>query len=515
MRAVSIGCLGLIGFVAAGCPGMDDATDCASTKTCAYAASDSGDAAAPGEGGPLDGSPSLDAASDGDAGVDTGPQPGCDKTPREDAATVVTDRCGVFVSPTGNDSAIGTKADPFKTLSTALSHTRGTGNRIYVCGTSSQVYAETLALTALDSGRQIFGGLTCDAWTYDEAAKPNVRAPAANTNALVVDGTTGLLVEDLAFTALDASGAGASSIAVFVRGGADVTMHRVKITAGKGVDGTNGADGNYTFPSVSLDGNPVNGTGGGGVKDGPACPGVTATSRGGRGKDGLTSEDGTAGLPSISPSVPPTATGAGGTKDVTCGAGGTGKDGSSGPEGAVGGNALVVGTLTLVGWQTASGGDGKPGAVAQGGGGGGGPNAGAGGGGAAGGCGGAGGAGGLGGGGSIGCLVLNAMVTLDTAIVTTSDGGKGGAGGAGQGGEPGGSGSGGANGGCAGGSGGTGGTGAHGGGGAGGVSVPVLYKSASAPSITNLTAQKGQPGAGGAGATGSGIPGANDNVLGL
>lgn len=505
--AALFGAIGLATL--AGCPGVSESADCTDSKTCSGgdASASNGDADA--------GVGSETGAQDG--ALESGPAPGCEKTPSE-SSDVIADRCGVFVSPTGSDTALGTKADPWKTLTKAITSTRGGNQRIHVCAGANPTYVEALVLTSLDTGREIFGGLSCDTWAYDATKIPNVKASAAGTSALVVDGTTGVRIEDLGFESVDASpaGAGASSVAVFVKSGAEVTLRRVKMKAGVGADAPpSGAAGNLTMPGGSRDGSGATGTVGGPAKDGPTCPSGVDTSRGGGGKGGVAGSNAENGAPAIAPPSPATATGAGGVVGASCTGTTLGTPGSNGKDGNTGANASVLGVASTSGWAPAPGTDGTDGTVAQGGGGGGGPTTGAGGGGGVGGCGGGAGKGGGGGGGSIGVLVFDAKLTLASCAIVTSNGGKAGAGGAGQGGQGGGSGGGGASGGCAGGNGGTGGAGGHGGGGAGGVSIGVLYKSVDVPTTTSLTVTRGTGGSGGAGGTGPVLAGASEDVKGL
>src|SRR4051812_43746135 len=70
-------------------------------------------------------------AATSDAGRDTAPADatpdedvsnvvaGCEKAPSE-SSDVVVDRCGVFVAPTGDDAAAGTKTAPFRTIAKGI-----------------------------------------------------------------------------------------------------------------------------------------------------------------------------------------------------------------------------------------------------------------------------------------------------------------------------------------------------------------------------------------------------------
>ncbi len=441
-------------------------------------------------------------------------------TPASDAC-VVSEAFGVFASPGGSDgTGTGTQLSPYATLGKAMDVAKGSGKRVYACGSAGN-YGENLVVGTARDGVSVYGGLDCTspgAWSYG-ASKVATVAPSSGI-ALSVSGlVTGVTFTDMGFQAPDApatapaSGAGASSIAVVVSDSAGVVFTRGTIKGGHGQPGAAGTLAPYSnFPTASdLHGNSGTDSAGGLAKP-ASCPGVasaTATS-GGKGGD-PPSGSGDPGQPDLSDA------GTGGPGGGTCS---NGNDGFSGIAGSDGAGASTLGTLSGTTWLSSGGTSGSAGGPGQGGSGGGAQAGGGGGGGGAGGCGGAGAGHGSGGGGSVALLAVNSTaLSLNGVQLIAGTAGAGGPGGAGQPGQsPGGvrgvaTGAGG----CNGGNGGAGGNGGGGGGGAGGPSVGVLY-SGTAPTLDSATMssfQAGIPGAGGEGgavAADGGLSGSNNGV---
>ena len=437
----------------------------------------------------------------GDAPIDGYVPPGCDPLAEpKDAPKCVVDKFGVFVDATGGaETNLGTKASPVKTIATALAM-RGGKPRVYVCEGS---YAEHVKLT---SGVAIYGGFACGTWTYS-GTKAKV-APSDAGYALEVNGAMGT-VADVEFVAQPGTDASRSSVAVAVTNSPQLSLRRVKVEAGAGFKGDDGADG---APGVatpaSLDGIVATASAGGAAK-GCTCS-TGGTSKGAKGGDPTGAEPDGANGEIVQ--VPSTSSGAGQTRSDCEGGGPAAKAGSDAP--AVGNaSAPSLGTLDATGWRPGDGSGGPNGVPGQGGGGGGSYVKGApivnggGGGGACGGCGGGGGGGGKGGGASIAIISVQSTVTVQASQLVTANAGAGGTGktgiaggaGGGKGGVPVGSFA------CTGGNGGSGGAGGAGSGGAGGISVGVLSKGPK-PTLdtttTVTTGDKGTPGAGGAGNNG-------------
>jgi hypothetical protein len=463
------------------------------------------------------GSGGADAGGGGNGG---GPPAGC--VPNENADPV-SDTCGVFVSSSlGDDSNVGTKEKPLKTLGAALAK----GKAVYACG---EGFVEAVSIAG---SATLYGALGCTKdWAYDGTKKTQLTAAADTIPMSVAKATTSAEVLDFVITAADASKDGGSSIAVLAAQAA-LSLTRCDVAAGNGkaglagaayqdsaqagVDGKAGND--VCSASTSLGGDAV--TSMCGTPDSVSgAGGIGSIAAGG---------DGSKGLPASA------ANGGAGEDTSACTAGGPGDAGAAGTAGT---GATGLGTLSATGFAGVSGGEGGPGSVAQGGGGGGGAKgettatlcpAGMGGGasggsGASGGCGGLGGKGGSAGGASLALVSLDATLSFASVTVKVGSGGAGGDGGTPQGG-----GAGGVNGGaggkgknalkaaCAGGPGGKGGDGGKGGGGTGGHAIGVAA-TGSAPAMEGVTFAKGTPGLGGKGDNangnmGDGAPGVAADV---
>ena len=478
-------------------------TSCEQAGTCGGTGATGGASGAGGDSG-LGGSSGTSGTggSGGDGGT-------CDttKSPSEESC-LVADEYAIFVSPSGSDSADGTKSAPVQSWEKALTLGNAAGKIVIACNDD---FTSPVSLTSAHSGTKLYGGFKCSDWSYDSAKKTKL-APAAGGVALSLDGVVGFHAEDVIVEAKDATTAGASSIAMFANSSSGLTLARVDLKAGKGADGAKGTAAPFAYPKqTDLNGNDASGTTGGGLKTWN-CPGGTQTIGGLGGSAVPGGQSGTAGQP-------PLGAGEGGVAGGNCVAG-LGKDGATPPATPAASGATTLGTLSSSGWTPASGTDGATGSPGQGGGGGASDANFGGGGGGAGGCGGAGGPGGKGGGASIALLLLDTPITLDSTVtLTTSAAGKGGDGAAGQAGQPifgfKGSDAGGTA--CAGGAGAPGADGGAGGGAAGGISAAVVWKGAAAPSVdtgTKVTlGTKGGKGIGGKAGSNDGIDGVAQDVV--
>jgi hypothetical protein len=448
-------------------------------------------------------------------GGDSGPPPSC--IPSENSGAVA-DSCGVFVSRTRGDATHGkgTQAAPYKTITVALTK----GSTVYACaGTTS--YSEALVV---DKAMTLFGALDCGTWAYDAVKKTQLTAPADAVPLTLSSSASGTEIYDFAITAVGATAAGGSSIALWDNG-ADLDLTRCELTAGQGAvgapgvtpagSGQQGAAAPTPTPATALDGCGMNQTGVFGGSPGQSMCSTINTSGGlgGSGTDLATGGAGTDAQPQPQPNAMSGFDGkAGKAEDTTpCLPGDNGANGLPGTMPGTG--ATGLGDLGSTGYQapTATPGQSAGGPGYGGGGGGGaekcangfaGP---AGGGGGAGGCGGQPGGAGQSAGSSFALVSLSATVTLSTVTLTAANGGTGGVGGNGQ---PGGSGG---NGGlagssgsdttvkaCNGGNGGQGGRGSSGGGGLGGHSSGIAFKG-TAPTQMNVTINHGTGGPGGIG----------------
>lgn len=468
-----------------------------------------------------------------DGGTDVVP---CDATKKpSEASCVIEDRFGVFVSPSGSDGASGARAAPFKTISYALAH--ASGKNVYVC---AGTYTEPITLGAAVDGAGMFGGFDCGSWAYSTSSRPKV-APASGIALTIQNLSMGATIEDFEFDAPDGTMPGNSSIAAVISSSMNVAFRRVKVVAGKGKEGSPGANGGGTGNMPAMKGADGN-KGAAACTANPNLGGTTAitmcdgqaVSTGGKGGDGAIStaaqgDNGNDGTPPLTAGL-----GKGGQGEPlsgawTCGANGTGQGGDDGMLGGTGDGATGLGSLTSNGWTGNRGDDGHDGKPGQGGGGGGGtkapascalpiPTGASAGSGGGGGCGGKAGGGGGPGGSSIAVVSVGSIVTFDACDLITNAGGKGGDGGQGQrggdGGLPGGGGTGigTSKNACSGGQGGQGGSGGPGGAGLGGHSIGVAY-TGTAPTRLWGTVMTGIAGLGGAAGPGGTATGKGDDGI--
>jgi len=449
-----------------------------------YHAGSSGTAGNTGESG---------AAGEGSTACDASQSPSVD-------SCVISDEYAVFVDPSGKDSAAGTKHAPVQTITKAL-ELAGEGKAVIACIGS---YDEQIELTR---ATRLYGGFTCASsatpWTYRNGKRAKLTPSAPGPSLSISAGTAAIVIEDFEFNAKDAHEPGESSIAAFLNASSNVALTRVKLLAGKGVDGADGTLTPVTFPMQSvLNGKPASGETGGGSTL-VACP-VGGSTGGGRGGDGgILASGGGSGAPALGGGAP-------GMFAGLCAGSGSGGNGAAAAAQPAASGALNFGSITPTGWSGAPGTDGAHGTPGQGGGGGtGAATGGAGGGGGAGGCGGAGGSGGKAGGSSIALLLLNSTPTINASEFVSSDAGKGGKGSAGQDGQaqagnagvqvPNG---------CSGGKGGAGGAGGAGGGAAGGLSVGIAYQGSAPSTDADTTFSVGVAGTKGVG----GVAGTNDGI---
>jgi hypothetical protein len=423
---------------------------------------------------------------------------------------ILTTAFGVFVSPAGSDtSGNGSPTEPFQTIGHAMDiAVSGGTKRVYACGSAGPYTLENLNVGMSRNGVSVYGGLDCTttpaAWTYNATDVASVTPTAAGYALQVSALVTGTTFEDFAFTSQASSGAGVSSIAVFVSNSMNVAFTRVAMTAGdaSAAVGASGASGGTTgdpsnYYSGNLNGN--NGSPGTGALVQPCMCQDNSTSTGGSGGDSGHSPG--AGTPNIGG-------GQAGTNSEACNtAGASGSDGANAAMGTADTPSASLGTLSATGWTPATGMTGSNGKVGQGGGGGGdgAQSTGGGGGGGCGGCGGVGGAPGGGGGSSIALLSFDSGVTLAACGLTAHNAALGGLGGGGEQGQGGGAfGTGGGTG-CPGGIGGAGAGGNGAQGGPGGLSLGVGYvgNMPAADSQTTGAIQIGNAGGGG----GKGIAG--------
>lgn len=421
--------------------------------------------------------------------------------------------CGVFVNAdTGTVDGDGTQASPVTTIGAARQ--KAAGKPIYVCAATAAAAVSLKTQEALT----IFGGLSCDDWTY--SATSSLLQGVANQPAITLDGSgdpsnpvVGRL-EDLTVTAADATSPGASSIAVFATT-AKLQLSRCTLRSGAGAAGQAPAPpppkADVTIAMAGGKGStvatpPTVAAGGTNV-----CGAVTSVG----GDGGLGGDGGVADAPGgdgdNGEGVPGAAGGTGASGTTVCANGTYGASVSSqyGTSGNGGPASAPVTATGLASRDGTAGGVGVPGKSGGGGGAGksmSGASGGGGGGGGAGGCGGQPGVGGQAGGSSVALLTHDSVVQMSFMVLVVGAGAKGGAAGTGQQGQQGGPGGTPASGGmavqkgCSGGGGGSGGNGGSGGGGAGGHAIGFGYTGGSvvgAPMNVDMgAAAAGQGGAG-------------------
>ncbi len=281
----------------------------------------------------------IDGGDDGtaDGGGSDG---GCDssQSPKTNAC-VISDAMGVFVAPSGSDTAQGTMSDPFATVTRGILAASGAHKRVYLCAAT---YFDQAVLDASANGVSIYGGLACPggdagaSWSY--TGRPATIAPATGY-ALEIDTVSmAVVIEDIELAAHDAATPGGSSIAAFVNGAASVDFVRVTLSAGAGAEGTSAAAVTGQ-PDTTTNGNGGSSSGVGGLAVTCSCANGGMSIGGAGGNGGLSAQ--TAGSPG---SAMPTVAGTGSTD----GAGGpagcyAGHAGGAAPGGNGGGGAMTLG----------------------------------------------------------------------------------------------------------------------------------------------------------------------------
>jgi len=449
--------------------------------------------------------------------------------------------CGVFVSTTGSDDIGGglSSDDPVRTIAYALQRASDVGAPCVFI--QQGVYNETIHL---QSDVQIFGGYDAS-WELGPYTDPEHETRLVGVfdklttryRTVIAESGADVFLTNLVIEGTDAAGvaggqnpAARSSYAVYITGGAQLTLIDARLEAGDGAELDTARDGIDAPPFAAPAGSP--GQPGIGVPCSASftiggAPGINEAdmnTQAGAGGNGGQADSGcgfpmntqpTLGQPGDDAFIlPQGGAGAGGNPGALCANSGRGKSGgfTDGDPGLGGEAGDVAGGF----WISGPGQDGTTGEHGTGGGGG----AGAAGcdtgnyRGASGGGGGAGGfaafsagEGGLGGGGSFGALVASGSLTAVNVEIVRGLGGNGGPGGDGAAGQPGGAGGPGAmnpNGTTSGdgGDGARGGNSGAGGGGTGGPSVGVYVEIGASLTNLGITVSGGAPGQGGQGGAG-------------
>ena len=213
-------------FAVSACGGEEFA--CEDSLSCGSGGKDSGSGGSGGSGGKdggtggAGGTSGTGGAGGGSAGGDGG---GCDTTKSPSQETcLIDDQHGIFVSPAGNDSTgDGTKANPYLTLSQALSTAGTAGKNVYACDNGTALAeTSTLAITAAHDGHGMYGGFDCASWAWSAVTKVKVNAAAIG---IAINGVpNSFTVESFDITAANAANSGESSVgaaAASAKGAAD------------------------------------------------------------------------------------------------------------------------------------------------------------------------------------------------------------------------------------------------------------------------------------------------------
>jgi len=264
----------------------------------------------------------------------------------------------IFVSPSGNDNAAGTRTAPKRTVQAGITAATSQRLAVYI---AAGTYVGTVTLAA---GVSLYGGYNASDWSRG----------AGNETILQGNTTTGVFarinepveLQRLTITSLDATVAGQSSYGVRVAGsGAELILRRCTVRAGRGADGSAGGAG-----ATGADGGAASGRTGGssscGAGGGTGGAGVSGVRDGNPGTVGGSAQGGMQG--------------GGGSAGGGCGNSREGANapdsaapGRVGPGGSAGSAAPSVGTVSSSDgtYQPGSGGAGAVGQPGGGGGGGG------------------------------------------------------------------------------------------------------------------------------------------------
>ncbi len=177
--------------------------------------------------------PGRDPRPDADAGPTAVPPPPPTK-PNE-----ITEQFGVFVSPSGQSNASGTRTAPLASIEAAIERAKNENKKkVFVCEGS---YAETLTLA---DGVSIEGRLDCSApdWKLDETKHVDLAAPSSPA-IRATNITSATRIDGFRVASPDATTPSGSSIAVLAVDSNGLTFANGMITAGNGMKGDDGVEG--------------------------------------------------------------------------------------------------------------------------------------------------------------------------------------------------------------------------------------------------------------------------------
>ncbi|MGV3620997.1 MAG: hypothetical protein ACO1OB_09270, partial [Archangium sp.] len=155
---------------------------------------------------------------------------------------------GIFVSPSGADSAPGTRAAPKQTLAAALSAATSEGKRdIYVAHGS---YTGPLTLTGIFSALNVAGGYHPTTWQRANTLAADV---VGGNPALVIDSSNNMLVQLLKFQGSDGTAGSPSTYGAKVVESSGVKLEGLELRSGNALAGIDGQS-----QPAAANGNPGN-----------------------------------------------------------------------------------------------------------------------------------------------------------------------------------------------------------------------------------------------------------------
>lgn len=181
---------------------------------------------------------------DGDGGIKAPPVGG------PAVSDDLTEKLGVFVTPSGSDNGDGTRARPLARIQPAIELGKKLGKRVYVC---TGEYRE--ALVVADS-ISVIGGLDCSSSIWRTGA-PRTRVVSPTSPALLArDIVTATRLESLDVVAPAATKPGESSIALLASGSGALVVASSRLAAGDAMKGEDGTDGIQLVQAATADGKP-------------------------------------------------------------------------------------------------------------------------------------------------------------------------------------------------------------------------------------------------------------------
>ena len=181
--------------------------------------------------------------------ADGGPSEGRPAEPPAPPAKAeeVTEQYGVFVAKDGTGENPGTRKSPLASIAEGIAKAKADKKgRVYVC---EGTYTESLEL---ESGVSIVGGLDCSGPTWKLTEKRSTLEAPTSPAIRAVGITAPTRVDGLEVKAPDASEASGSSIGLFAVDSNALTFAKGAITAGNGMKGDDGVEGQPLVLSVET-----------------------------------------------------------------------------------------------------------------------------------------------------------------------------------------------------------------------------------------------------------------------